>query len=352
MGKFKNTNLIDFQSYGDLAIDEFKKINKQFFQGKRIRYGIPLVINENVLGMMTINEKVTKNEFTIEDFDLLKTISDQVAAALLNLKLSEQLRDLKELEALRTISAFIMHDLKNVASTLSLTMQNLPIYYENPEFRQDAVHVTEQSLNKINSLCIGLSALSHKIEIKKINSDINKLILETFSSLNIFPSSQLNISSFDFDNTSPHMREEQDKGERQAPLQVFEWKLNGSKILVFYNPQVQINSLFDPEQIHKVIVNLLLNAKDALRDGGRIEISTKQNKNWIEISVSDNGCGMSKEFIEKSLFRPFKTTKKKGMGIGLFQSKMIIEAHGGVMEVESKENVGTTFKILLPYNEH
>jgi signal transduction histidine kinase len=69
---------------------------------------------------------------------------------------------------------------------------------------------------------------------------------------------------------------------------------------------------------------------------------------WVTVSVSDNGCGISKEFMEKDLFHPFKTTKKQGMGIGLFQSKMIVEAHQGRSEVESEPGVGTTFKVMLP----
>jgi hypothetical protein len=68
----------------------------------------------------------------------------------------------------------------------------------------------------------------------------------------------------------------------------------------------------------------------------------------VELSVKDNGCGMSKEFVEQSLFRPFKTTKATGTGIGLFQSKMIVEAHNGRMEVESREGEGSTFRVLLP----
>jgi signal transduction histidine kinase len=104
----------------------------------------------------------------------------------------------------------------------------------------------------------------------------------------------------------------------------------------------------DPEQIQKVITNLILNANEALANGGEIRVTTEQREGWIVLSVNDNGCGMSKEFIEKSLFHPFKTTKKQGMGIGLFHSKMIVEAHKGRIEVESEEGKGSTFKVMLP----
>jgi signal transduction histidine kinase len=106
--------------------------------------------------------------------------------------------------------------------------------------------------------------------------------------------------------------------------------------------------LIDPEQFQKVLSNILINAREAAGNGGEIRVATSQKDGWAIVSVSDNGCGMSKEFIERTLFRPFKTTKKQGMGIGLFQSKMIVEAHQGRIEVESEEGKGTTFKVMLP----
>ncbi|HVK59884.1 MAG TPA: ATP-binding protein, partial [Candidatus Kapabacteria bacterium] len=104
----------------------------------------------------------------------------------------------------------------------------------------------------------------------------------------------------------------------------------------------------DQEQIQKVITNLVLNSVDAVREDGQIKISTRQQNGSILLTVVDNGCGMSPEFISRSLFRPFKTTKKGGIGIGMFQSKAIIEAHGGKVEVESESQKGTKFTVSLP----
>jgi signal transduction histidine kinase len=97
-----------------------------------------------------------------------------------------------------------------------------------------------------------------------------------------------------------------------------------------------------------VLNNLLLNANEAILNGGGIRIATKLQGNSIFLSVSDDGCGMSREFMERRLFRPFQTTKKQGMGIGLFHCKKIIEAHQGKIEVESEEGKGSTFKLFLP----
>jgi signal transduction histidine kinase len=100
--------------------------------------------------------------------------------------------------------------------------------------------------------------------------------------------------------------------------------------------------------LYKVLENLLMNAYDAAGSDGQIMVSSHPQDNWAVIAVSDNGCGMSKDFIEKRLFRPFQTTKKQGMGIGLYHCKTIVDAHGGKLNVESEEGKGTTFKILLP----
>jgi signal transduction histidine kinase len=106
----------------------------------------------------------------------------------------------------------------------------------------------------------------------------------------------------------------------------------------------------DCEHMHKVIDNLLINANDALGQEGQINVRTSCNNKWVEIAVRDNGCGMSGEFIKKNLFRPFRTTKKHGMGIGLYHCKAIVEAHKGRIEVESEEGKGSIFRVLLPVN--
>jgi signal transduction histidine kinase len=108
-------------------------------------------------------------------------------------------------------------------------------------------------------------------------------------------------------------------------------------------PQV----IVDREQIKSVITNLLLNARDALGAAGRIEVRTSQEDGRAVLTVSDNGAGMSAEFVRNSLFRPFQSTKKKGLGIGMFQSRTVIEAHRGSIQVESQLGKGNTFRIYF-----
>ena len=104
----------------------------------------------------------------------------------------------------------------------------------------------------------------------------------------------------------------------------------------------------DREQLQNVVTNLLLNALEAVGSNGQIRVETSQRENRALLSVADNGCGMSPDFLRDSLFRPFQTTKKKGLGIGMFQSKMIVEAHRGNIEVESEPGKGTKFGVFLP----
>jgi signal transduction histidine kinase len=107
----------------------------------------------------------------------------------------------------------------------------------------------------------------------------------------------------------------------------------------------------DRGQIEKVLLNLFLNANEAVAQNGEIRVVTCKTDHGAVLSVTDNGCGISKEFISRSLFQPFQTTKSEGLGIGLFHSKKIIEAHRGKIEVESEEGRGTTFRIIFPVSE-
>jgi putative PEP-CTERM system histidine kinase len=289
---------------GDWSEEEERK---RVLAKERIEYCFPVVAGDRVLGAITIGQRVREHNFSIEDFELLKTIADQTAASLLNLKLSEELLQAKEIEAFQKLATFLLHDLKNLASTLSLTLSNMPIHFENPEFRRDALQVMEQSLGKIKNMCSGLSLLSQGTEMKKELIDLNHLAKEI--------------------------------------LKNYAGTANGIIVKKF---ALQKKMIADSEQIGKVLTNLILNANEALKEGGEIRVETRQENGWAVLSVTDTGCGIAKEFMERSLFRPFKTTKKQGMGIGLFHSKMIVEAHGGRIEVESGENRGTTFRVMLP----
>lgn len=287
-------------------IEESSGISERFLKEFKIRFSSRLLTGGEFVGIMTLNEK-TGQPFSLEDLDLLKMLSDQAAVLILNNKLFESLGRAKEMHAFQTLSAFFIHDLKNVASTLSLTIQNLPIHYDKPEFRKDALKLISKSREKIQNMCSQLALINQKFELKRRECNLNEIVDSTLAALNL-------------------------TSELEADLQPV--------------PAAWL----DPEQIQKVVLNLILNANESRADQCRIRIETLVQGENIIFSVSDNGCGMSRDFIRQDLFRPFKTTKNSGSGIGLYQSKMIVEAHGGRVEVNSQEGSGSTFRIFLPLN--
>jgi putative PEP-CTERM system histidine kinase len=298
---------VDLAESKEDGIASLEAINPDFLKEARIRYCAPLTASGRLIGLLTVDERVAKEPFALADFDLLKTIADQTASMVLNLQLAEHLREAKEAEAFQTISAFMMHDLKNLASSLSMTIQNLPVHFENPDFRKDAIKVMEQGVTRINRMCNQLSTLGKKIGLNLVETDLNQLVQNSAHCLN-----------------------------------------GSSKVKLVTDLQPIPRLKVDAEQIQKVMTNLILNANEAVGSSGEICVATGQKDGWAIFSVTDNGCGISKEFVERSLFRPFKTTKKNGIGIGLYQSKMIVEAHQGRIEVESEQGRGSVFRVMLP----
>jgi putative PEP-CTERM system histidine kinase len=303
----KHPEPVDIDSSKETWAATLRQCHPDEFRRGGNRVCVPMVVGGEILGLMILGDRVGGVAFSWQDFDLLKCVGDQIAANLLNVRLSQKLLQAKELEAFQTMSAFFVHDLKNAASTLNLMLQNLPVHFDDPAFREDALRGTAKTVAHINRLIERLSLLRHELKIKPIEADLNEIISKWLA---------------DWEKIS---RVNLDKNFRPLP-----------KIF------------FDPEQLLKVVTNLVLNAKEAVGHGGQIHIETNQNNGWAVLVVSDNGSGMKPEFLNRSLFRPFQTTKKNGLGIGMFQSKMIVEAHKGRIEVESEPGKGTTFRIYLP----
>ncbi|HZI31927.1 MAG TPA: ATP-binding protein, partial [Candidatus Binatia bacterium] len=273
--------------------------------GKRVC--VPLIAGDEVLGVMLLGDRVGGVDFSAQDFDLLKCIGDQIGAGLLNARLSHKLLEAKELEAFQTMSVFFVHDLKNTANALNLMLQNLPAHFDDPAFRADALRAISKTVAHVNGLIGRLASIRHELQIKAEASDLNKVVGQALSG----------------------------------------WKDNADIILT-KDLQPLPKVACDPDQILKVFTNLIFNAREAVAQNGRIHLQTRRENGHAVFSVSDTGCGMSQEFIRHSLFRPFQSTKKSGLGVGLFQSKMIVEAHHGRIEVESEPSRGATFRVYLP----
>jgi len=268
-----------------------------------------MMVRGEVIALLILGDRVGGTAFSTQDFDMLKCVGDHATASLLNVQLAQELLKAKELEAFQTMAAFFVHDLKNAASTLSLMLKNLPVHFEDPAFREDALRGVAKSVDHINHVIGRLGLLRHELKLRPTDSNFNEIVEAASAGIESVPDFVL---------------------VKDLPVL----------------PRIAI----DREQIAKVITNLVLNAKEAMAGRGEVRLSTRQENGWVVLSVKDQGCGMSPEFIQRSLFRPFQTTKKNGLGIGMFQSKMIVEVHGGRVAVESEPGAGTTFQIYLPYH--
>ena len=307
-GLRKQKDPLELELAKNTWIRSLRNSSPGFFQTKHPAW-VALKSHGQLLGVMMVGDRINDLAYSAEDLQLLQTIGDQVAAKLLTTHLAGELLQAKELEAFQTMSAFFVHDLKNTSSTLALMLRNLPRHFEDPEFRADALIAIRKSVEKINDLIRRLSLLRKGLSLHSQRKNLNHIIQTTLKSLDgSFP-------------REPHLN------------------LNNL-------PDI----LCDPDQIQTVITNLLLNARDATAKHGTIEIETNTNDHHVHLSVRDTGCGMTQEYQDSELFKPFRSSKKEGMGIGLFHSRMIVEAHGGSLEVESKIDHGSCFRLILPIN--
>jgi hypothetical protein len=277
--------------------------------GRRIC--MPLSAGGRLLGLMILGDRVGGGDFTAQDLDLVKSLGDQTAASLFSLQLAERLVQAREMEAFQAMSAFFVHDLKNTASTLSLMLQNLPVHFDNPAFREDTLRGVASTVAHINGLIHRLSSMRQHLETRPVECDLNAIITEALKQLQLPTGVQLRTSF--------------------SPL-----------------PAMQL----DEHQVREVVTNLVVNAREALNGAGEVRLETRRENSWAVLSVIDNGVGMTGEFIDGSLFRPFQSTKKNGIGIGMFQCKTIVEAHRGRIEVESEPGKGTAFHVRLPLPQH
>ncbi len=301
------SGMVDIQKPSPERSLSLSEAQVRSFKELRMRYFIPLTTGGDPPGLLALDEKVGYTDLTTEEEDLLRTIVVHLAGSIEKIALSDQLREAREMETLQTFSAFFVHDLKNLSSKLSFTLQNLPEHFDNPEFRKDTLRLISQSVGKINSMTGRMSLLREKIQLEPAKTDLNQLVRTTLADL---------------------------AGVVKSP------------IAAEYCPLPE--TLMDAEQIGKVLTNLILNAHEADENGKEIRIRTEMLDEWLVISVRDHGRGMSREFMQTALFRPFSTTKKRGLGIGLYHCKAIVEAHRGRIEVESREGNGSTFRVFLP----
>lgn len=267
----------------------------------------PLVRQTEFVGLLIVGDRIRGTPFGMQDLEMLKCISGHIASSLLNITLSHKLVQARELEAFQTMATFFVHDLKNAASTLTLILKNLPSHFNNPEFREDTLRSVSGIADHINDLIHRLGMLRRELRLARTDQNLNEIV-------------------------------------RDVLQQLGSETVNAVEQSMGAVPPVSV----DREQITRVVTNLTLNALDATAQTGHVRISTAPAGDWVVLTVTDTGMGMTPEFVRQSLFRPFQSTKKNGLGIGMFQTKTIIEAHGGRISVASEPDKGTTFNVYLP----
>jgi signal transduction histidine kinase len=186
-------------------------------------------------------------------------------------------------------------------------MDNGEEHIGEPDFQQDLIKSIRGTVAKMNALIIKLKAFPQKQELRTEAADLALLARGTLEGV-----------------------------RKLKPSISFEAECAPAEARV------------DVQEMSKVVLNLLLNAGDAVGEQGRVVLRTGSRNGEIFLSVEDDGCGMSQTFVENHLFRPFRTTKEKGLGIGLYQCKQIVEAHGGRIEAESREGEGTVITVVMP----
>lgn len=304
------TSPFDLEDMAEPWAAELRKLNATTFPNGGHRWCVPLRAGERILGLLVLADRVNGAVYTAEEVNLLQCIAGQVTSALVNLRLAGSVARSRELEAFRTMSAFFVHDLKNAAASLNLLLKNLPVHFDDPSFREDALRAVGNSARRIDELIGGLSALRQQPRVTLAEADLNQVVIEALDAAGGMEGVELT--------------------RELEPVPVI---------------------LADRAQLRSVVTNLVLNARDAVGPGGCIRVRTELAGGSAVLSVADNGCGMSEAFVRDSLFRPFQTTKKRGLGIGMYQARMIVEAHGGMIRVESAAGQGSTFWVSLPVKE-
>lgn len=258
-------------------------------------------------------------EFLAEEIQLLKTIAHQVALIIerktaedTNAKLKDQLRHADRLATLGQLSAGIAHEINEPLSTIlgfsQLIESEMP---SDSVWAPDLKKIVDAALHA-REVVRKLMLFSRQMPPRKESLDLNKLI-----------------------NEGLYFLETRCRSQRV----VLERSLSDGI------PKV----VADPGQIHQVLVNLIVNAIQAMPEGGIVRISTSSGKNAVRFTVSDSGIGMDEEIISK-IFMPFFTTKDidQGTGLGLSVVHGIVCAHNGTIKVESAPGGGSAFTVTLP----
>ncbi|MBS0255232.1 MAG: PEP-CTERM system histidine kinase PrsK [Proteobacteria bacterium] len=269
---------------------------------------VPLLHYERLVGAVALARPPHARTLDWEDFDLLKVVGQQLATYLAEHSGQQALTEASRFDEFNRRIAFVMHDIKNLASQFSLLARNAERHADNPEFRADMLKTLRNSADKLNALIARLSRYGGGA-VEKIEAvDIGIIARQVAS---------------------------QFVGRHQ--------------VTVIERSPCEVAG--HGESLEQMLAHLVQNAVDASDAGAPVFISVVDDGVYASIEVVDSGHGMSPEFVRNRLFKPFDSSKPGGFGIGAYEARELARAMGGRLEVESREGLGTRFVIRLPLAE-
>jgi hypothetical protein len=270
---------------------------------------VPVAALDSLSGILVVGPEISGKPFGVDDWDLLAAIAAQAGALILNARLSQEASEGRELQVLARLSAFVAHDLKNAVSTLSMLADNAQLHMDKPDFRTDMVRSLGDVTTRMRTLLSTLSSPGGRQTSRTQTISLERSVEDWMKALAPLAPPRISVQTH-----------------------------------IGATPEVSV----DPEQLQSILHNLILNAIESIPDNGTIRVETMADNGLAVLTVSDTGRGMSQDFLSKRLFRPFQTTKTRGLGIGLYQCRQLIMQFGGLVTAESEEGKGTRMIVRLP----
>ncbi len=297
----------------DLHWHEIIKSRDNFLDSLELKLLVPLSIGQQIVGLIAIGPEFTGGRYGEDDFDLLSALGSQTASAILAIRMGEELSHIREQQAWHRLSAFVLHDIKNAATMLSLLQNNAPENIHKFEFQQDMLELVDDALKRMNRVEKQLRTLNSKIEPKK----------EVFNLNNFLEDCCIRMQT----------------------------KLQGLQIDIKISED--IHAWTDTTLLASIIENLSLNALEAGGEGTIVTLRAYHDKvlKRVVIEFADNGPGINEELLPDELFEPFKTSKEGGSGIGLWQARQMVINLDGSIEADNNVNGGALFVLGLPLQE-
>ncbi|HKJ88871.1 MAG TPA: XrtA/PEP-CTERM system histidine kinase PrsK, partial [Gammaproteobacteria bacterium] len=269
---------------------------------------VPLIYRDTLIGFVVLTEpQAGTRTLNWEDYDLIKTAGRQAASYIAQEEAAEALSEAQQFETYHRLSAFVLHDLKNVIGQLSLLAQNATRHKHNPDFVDDAVVTIEHSVDRMQRLMEQLRGgrnLRQPVALEL--SDCVREAVRVYSDR----------------EPAPALEEEPDADGRVVA---------------------------DRGRLVSVIGHIIQNAQDASDDAGTVLVRLGREGEDVVLDVEDDGAGMDSDFVRNRLFKPFDTSKgSTGMGIGAYEAREFIRGLGGEVEVFSVPELGTRFRFRFP----